>query len=219
MPTKSLTDTARSRSTGSRRARPRKSKAEPIEGEPPEEILRAAGEVIDEAGYEGLNTSVIARRAGISTATLYRHFPDKHAVLRALVHHLQAERVEAMGRLYDALAEADDWRGIAKDAMLEAFRLRLARPGGRSTRRAMQSSPELWSWDRAQNEDLSSRLAKAILRRKPTLSPAVARRVALVTVVSSVALLDHACLEPRRGKSLIEEGAIMREAYLARYLD
>ena len=46
-------------------------------------ILQAAGEVLQESGYEGLNTTAVAQRAGVSTATMYRHFPDKHAVLHA----------------------------------------------------------------------------------------------------------------------------------------
>ena len=182
-------------------------------------ILRAAGELLDEQGYDGLSTTAVAQRAGISTATLYRHFPDKHAVLRALVVHLQSERADAIERIYEALGSEADWRGPAAEVMRTAYRLRLARPGGRSTRRALQVSPELWQWDQKQTEALAASLAKAIRRRKPAIGRATADRVALVAVATSIALLDLASLSQRKGKALIEESILLREAYLARYLD
>jgi AcrR family transcriptional regulator len=193
---------------------PRASHRDPVEG-----ILAAAGELLDQQGYDGLSTTAVAARAGVSTATLYRLFPDKHAILRALVEQLQSERAEAAARLYDGIGAGGDWRKPLADAVREALRLRLSRPGGRSTRRALQTSPELWLWDQQHSEELARRLARAMLRRKPSIGRAKAERAALVAISASVALLDVACLDPRRSKVLIEEGIAMREAYLARYLD
>jgi AcrR family transcriptional regulator len=182
-------------------------------------ILRAAGEILDELGYEGLNTTAVAYRAGVSTATLYRLFQDKHAVLRALVLSLQTERFAAATSMYDSIGAAGDWRTPMAEAIRIAYRLRLQRPGGRSTRRALQTSPELWEWDRAQTKALAALLARAMRRRKPSIGKATAERVALVAVSASVALLDVACLDERRGKALLEEATAMREAYLSLYLD
>jgi len=182
-------------------------------------IFRAAGELLDELGADGLNTTDIARRAGISTATLYRHFPDKNAVLRALVLDLHEERAAAVVGIYDELATGPDWREPLARAIEVAYRMRLARPGGRSTRRALQTSPELWQWDQAQNEEIARALARAMRRRKPDLSREASERIARVTVTASVALLDLACLNVRRGAAILEDATTLREAYLARYLD
>ena len=46
-----------------------------------------------------------------------------------------------------------------------------------------------------------------------------AQRIALVIVTATVALLDLACLDERRARSLLEEAISMRTAYLAPYLD
>ena len=81
------------------------------------------------------------------------------------------------------------------------------------------TSPELWEWDRAQTKALAALLARAMRRRKPSIGKATAERVALVAVSASVALLDVACLDERRGKALLEEATAMREAYLSLYLD
>jgi hypothetical protein len=56
-------------------------------------------------------------------------------------------------------------------------------------------------------------------RRRPALSRARAERVALVVVTATVALLDLACLDERRARSLLDEAIAMRTAYLAPYLD
>jgi len=182
-------------------------------------ILRAAGELLDEAGVDGLNTTAVARRAGVSTATLYRHFPDKHAVLRALVLDIHEERAAAVVGIYDEVATGADWREPLARVVRTAYRMRVARPGGRSTRRALQTSPELWQWDQQQNEEIARALARALRRRKPRLTRAVSERIARVTVTASVALLDLACLDERRGEAILEDATALREAYLARYLD
>jgi AcrR family transcriptional regulator len=187
--------------------------------EPLAAILAAAGQLIDEHGVDGLNTTAVARRAGISTATLYRHFPDKHAILDALVLDLHAERGAAVKAIYRRIGDAPDWRAPLAEAAQVAWRMRLARPGGRSTRRALQTSPELWQWDQAQNMELARALGSALRRRKPGLSRATAERIALVALTAMIALMDVAGLEERHGEAILEEARIMREAYLAQYLD
>jgi AcrR family transcriptional regulator len=168
---------------------------------------------------KGLTTTSIAHRAGISTATVYRHFPDKHAVLRALVLDLHEERAAAVTALYAHLADAPDWRAPLREATLAAYRMRLSRPGGRSTRRALQTSPELWLWDQRQNEEIARILARSIRKRRSSLGRAEAERIALSVITASVAVLDLACLDARRGAAFVHEATVLREAYLARYLD
>ena len=182
-------------------------------------ILRAAGEILDQNGYDGLSTTAIARRARISTATLYLQYPDKHAVLRALVRTLQSERVDAAECQYDDITTQGDWRAAMRESLMSAYRLRVQRPGGRSSRRALQTSPELWDWDQRQTEALAASLARAIRRRKPGMTATLATRVAFIAVSTSVALLDQASFDPRRASWILKEAIAMREAYLAPYLD
>lgn len=214
---------ARATKTASRRRRVTPSRPRPAPADAPPDpvraILDAAGALLDEHGMEGLNTTAVAARAGVSTATLYRHFPDKHAVLHALVHSLQEERAEEIVLTYRRVATEADWRTPLREATLAVYRMRLARPGGRSTRRALQTSSELWQWDVAQSREIAEVLARAMRRRRPSLTRAVAQRVALSAVTATAAMLDLACLDDRRGPSIVEEAIAMREAYLAPHLD
>lgn len=60
-------------------------------------ILEAATQVLEAVGEAGFNTNAVAERAGLSIGTLYRYFPDKVAILRALaVKETEAHRARVM---------------------------------------------------------------------------------------------------------------------------
>jgi len=47
-------------------------------------ILEAAARVLETKGLDGLNTNLVAQRAGVSVGTLYQYFPGKDAIIVAL---------------------------------------------------------------------------------------------------------------------------------------
>jgi AcrR family transcriptional regulator len=60
-------------------------------------IMRAAVEVMGEAGYEGASIRDMASRAGVSVAALYYHFPSKQDLLREFLdesHDVVLARIE-----------------------------------------------------------------------------------------------------------------------------
>jgi AcrR family transcriptional regulator len=66
-------------------------------------ILAAAETEIARSGA-GASLEEIARRAGVGSATLHRHFPSRQALLDAVFH----ERIEGICAQARELAEADD---------------------------------------------------------------------------------------------------------------
>jgi AcrR family transcriptional regulator len=74
-----------------------------------ERLLSAARELIAERGA-GVPLEDVARRAGVGIATLYRRFPDREALLRAVVldaldrTRLAAERAAELDDPFEALA-------------------------------------------------------------------------------------------------------------------
>ena len=93
--------------------------------------LRAAllGEglrLVEEAGAEALSLREVARAAGVSATAVYRHFPDKRALMMALaqegVRRLGAAQTEAAAGQADA---ADGFGAIGRAYV----RFALANPG------------------------------------------------------------------------------------------
>ncbi len=75
-------------------------------------ILEAAAELVDEVGVIAFSTDLLAQRAGIRIRTIYRYFPNKVGVLRALLLRLNAESDEQLGP-YALLGDRQrDWREI-----------------------------------------------------------------------------------------------------------
>jgi len=61
-----------------------------------EAILQAAAQVFERHGYAAGTTNRIVERAGVSIGTLYQYFPNKDAILVALVHRHLAESTAAL---------------------------------------------------------------------------------------------------------------------------
>src|SRR5690242_4019269 len=60
-----------------------------------EKLIRAAGELLGEVGFEKLTTNAICARAGLTPPALYRYFNDKYEVLEALARKLLEKQTEA----------------------------------------------------------------------------------------------------------------------------
>ena len=66
-------------------------------------MLDACAELVDELGCDGLTTTLLAERARVAIGSVYQFFPDKQAVVHALVaRNLE----EYLGRLDERLASA-----------------------------------------------------------------------------------------------------------------
>ena len=73
-------------------------------------ILEAATHIIAGGGLAAFNTNAVAARAGVSIGSLYQYFPNKDALMLALIANRQAEQV---ANITDAL------EGLPPEADLE----------------------------------------------------------------------------------------------------
>jgi AcrR family transcriptional regulator len=89
-----------------------------------EQMLEACAVLIDELGYDGVTTTLIAERAGVAVGSLYQFFPDKRAVVQALTkRHLDHFTKEIEERLDWGNLE-HWWQGVDKiiDIYVEMYR-------------------------------------------------------------------------------------------------
>ena len=73
-----------------------------------EKVLAAAREAFAEGG-ESTSLEEIARRAGVGIGTLYRHFPNRQALLEAVY----VNEVEEVCRSAEELQGADPWAALS----------------------------------------------------------------------------------------------------------
>jgi AcrR family transcriptional regulator len=76
------------------RTRPRKQPLQARAQHTVEAIIEAAARILEEQGHGGFTTNAVAELAGVSIGTLYQYFPDKDALLGALIARETARLVE-----------------------------------------------------------------------------------------------------------------------------
>jgi len=96
-------------------------------------LLDATADVIADIGFETLTTAMVADRAGASIGTVYRYFPDRIAVLQALIsRNRQRASDTVVGALRaSSAATVKSAMDVIFDAYLGLFR---NEPGFRSLR-------------------------------------------------------------------------------------
>jgi AcrR family transcriptional regulator len=87
-------------------------------------MLEACASLIDELGYDGVTTTLIAERAEVAVGSLYQFFPDKRAVVQALTQRNLEYFMTEVGRQLDE-AHLEHWwdaADIAFDIYVQMYR-------------------------------------------------------------------------------------------------
>jgi AcrR family transcriptional regulator len=71
-------------------------------------LLDATIECLAEAGYAGLTTLEVARRAGVSRGAQLHHYPTKQALMRAAIEDLDRRRAAEFERRLETVRNAED---------------------------------------------------------------------------------------------------------------
>ena len=80
-----------------------------------ENILKAAGALLGEVGYDGLSPNLIAERADVPVGSIYQFFQGKDDIVAALVERFQDRILRLAGEQLDAASAMQDRRAfIAK---------------------------------------------------------------------------------------------------------
>jgi AcrR family transcriptional regulator len=168
-------------------------------------LLDATARVVHEVGYEMLTTAMVAETAQASIGTVYRYFPDRIAVLQALITRNRAraeEEVFASLRASSASTVADAL-DIVFYSYADLFR---EEPGFRSLRLGDMLDIRPVSSTRTGNVDFAHALGDE-LAHKLGLTLDSAARMALESAVEVMdGLLGKAFLRVERGdKAVIAE--------------
>ncbi|MBI3468667.1 MAG: TetR family transcriptional regulator [Planctomycetes bacterium] len=154
-----------------------------------EKLLDAAAELFAEVGYEAATTNAIAERAKTSIGSLYQFFPDKDAILSAVVSRYLTELRQVHDGLFteefDRLPLPEVFDRVV-DTLAEFHR---RRPGFRPLFFGSTTSPQLAAAAAEFHQECIGRVDRSIAKRAPQLDAARRRLYATMNVEVVKALL------------------------------
>lgn len=198
------------------RFRERKQPKQVRAAETRQRILASAAQVFAEYGYAAGTTNRIAERAGVSIGSLYQYFPNKDAVLRALMDaHVEAGAQLLGERLSIGLPERlDDLLRVFVRATIDNHRdnPRLHRVLFEEAPRAPQFLDRLH-----QLELFSVDMAARLLQQHPDVRPT--SRLHAQVVVATIESLVHRLVtsdDPADFDEVEDEIVVLLSGYLSR---
>jgi AcrR family transcriptional regulator len=179
------------------------------------ELLRAAGQVFADVGYENATTNAIAARAGVSPGTLYQFFPNKQAIAEALANAYAAKN-QALESVFDLRAAEVPLHDLI-DRLVDPFlEFRRNAPGFETLFVGSVVSRELAERIQALHQQMKQRIADVIQMRAPHLSAKMIQTAAETSVQIVKAMLplalDGSAKQREVGK---RELKLVLERYLA----
>ena len=154
-----------------------------------ERVLSTASDLLVTVGAEGLTTNLIASESGVNISSIYKYFPNKHAILVALFERYNRQRFEAARALAETIGASSDWEHVLDKTIDKILLTRRAAPGNVALRRAMRSSPELAEIDQQANSFVANWFAEQV-RQLTGLPERRAQVVARMAIEAETALMD-----------------------------
>ncbi len=94
-----------------------------------EAIVEAAAQIFERHGYAAGTTNRIAERAGVSIGSLYQYFPNKDAILVALVHRHIAEGTAVLQPHLERLGRGAGFDDVLPDIVSAMVAMHALAPG------------------------------------------------------------------------------------------
>ncbi len=173
-------------------------------------VITAAAQVLVEQGYEGATTARVAERAGVSIGSLYQYFPNKEALIAALIERHAKEIVTIMQRALDdpAIATLEDGLRAVITAGASAHRIDPA-----LHKILHEQVPRVGRLAKAM--DTSRQITAAIERflraHVDEMHPERDPVIAAIVVETAIEALGHKAVIERR--DLLADGLVEREAF------
>ncbi|WP_117214545.1 TetR/AcrR family transcriptional regulator [Allorhizocola rhizosphaerae] len=177
-------------------------------------MLDACAELIDEVGYDGLSTTLLAERAGVAIGSVYQFFPDKRAIVQALT----LRNVEAyLARLADRIpaGELKHWWDGVDGAIEEYIELHRSVPGFRTLHFGDVVDVHLIDPERDNNAVIADHLAELLIRYHSAPDTPNLRFALIVAVEAADALIKLAFRRhPEGDEAMLSEAKTLVRGYL-----
>ncbi|UWZ40136.1 TetR family transcriptional regulator [Dactylosporangium roseum] len=175
-------------------------------------MLDACAELVDEVGYDGLTTTLLAERAGVAIGSVYQFFPDKRAIVQALTLRSLEGYLQ---RLSDRLAGEGiaNWWDAVDAAIDEYIDMHRTVPGFRTLHFGDVVDIHLLDDERDNNDVIVSQLSALLVARFGILDASRLQFVLAIAVEAADALIKLAFRRSPDGEAAVlgEAKALIRE--------
>ena len=186
-------------------------------------ILETSAKLLDEVGFDRFNTNLLAERANVRIATVYRYFPNKLSILSELSQRWLDLLKESLSFWEDFADPSKDWREVVHNTFDTYHNLAQEQPGFTTIRRAIQSVPELREMELSLVVELSQIMVEGLKTRGLPFPKRRLFTAAGMWMMSGAAGYDMVWLVGNRDKTyeaeIMEELKLSSTSYLANYLD
>jgi len=125
-------------------------------------MLDACAELVDEVGYDGLTTTLLAERADVAIGSVYQFFPDKRAIVQALtMRNVEAYLERLSARINDG--GLSKWVDAVDAAMDEYIVMHRTTPGFRTLHFGDVVDTNLLDEERDNNAVIVEQLANILI--------------------------------------------------------
>ncbi|MFF5072108.1 TetR family transcriptional regulator [Micromonospora olivasterospora] len=182
-------------------------------------MLDACAELIDEVGYEGLTTTLLAERAGVAIGSVYQFFPDKRAIVQALTLRTMESYLQRLDERFSSDDLTHWWDGV--DAGIDEYiTMHRTVPGFRTLHFGDVVDLHLLDEQRDNNGVIADQLARVLTERFGMADEPRLRFCLEIAVEAADALIKLAFRRKPEGDEevLAEAKALIRE-YLHRHVE
>jgi AcrR family transcriptional regulator len=179
-------------------------------------MLDACAALVDEIGYDGLTTTLLAGRAGVAIGSVYQFFPDKRAVVQALTLRNLEVFLDRLGARLDRL-DTDHWWAAVDAAIDEYIAMHRQVPGFRTLHFGDVVDLRLLDENQENNAVIGQRLGDLLVHRFGMPDRRELRFPLSVAVETADALIKYAFRQdPDGDEAVLAEAKDLIREYLHR---
>ncbi|MFI6077544.1 TetR family transcriptional regulator [Actinoplanes sp. NPDC051343] len=182
-------------------------------------MLDACAELVDEVGYEGLTTTLLAERAEVAIGSVYQFFPDKRAIVQALAMRNMDAYLQGLSARFESETFTHWWDGV--DAAIDVYiQMHRSVAGFRTLHFGDVVDVHLLDLEKDNNTVIADRLAELLVEQFQLIDRARLRFALEISVEAADALIKLAFRRITTGDEavILEAKALIRE-YLHRHVD
>jgi AcrR family transcriptional regulator len=181
-------------------------------------MLDACADLVDEIGYEGLTTTLLAERAEVAIGSVYQFFPDKRAIVQALALRNMDAYLQRLSARFATDVFAYWWDGV-DCAIDEYIAMHRSVPGFRTLHFGDVVDVHLLDEEQDNNAVIADRLADLLVERFMLGDRARLGFALQIAVEAADALIKLAFRRAQYGdEAVLDEAKALIREYLHRHV-